>query len=104
MPRNTTTRQPRLALYSHAPSDSINLLKDELVRRGVNVVKVKRNNSTFVGRQGDILFNYGSSSMPTNIIGQARVLNNPARLEAASNKLRSFQRLQEEGIPTVEWT
>lgn len=94
----------KLGLFSHGPSDSINALKPALEAMGVNVKKVKRTNSAFVGRAGDVIFNYGSSAMPGGIIGQATVLNNASAIGNASNKLNAFRALQEAGVRTVEFT
>lgn len=100
----STTPRSRIALFSHGPSDSINLLKDKLLELGVSVVKVKRQGSSYVGRQGDLLVNYGASDMPESIIGQATVLNHPSALANATNKLRAFERMSAAGIQTVEFT
>lgn len=67
----------RLAIYSHAPSDSVNLLKAHLSVEGVDLIKIKRQNSRFAGREGDIIINYGSSSFPMERVGRGRLLNNP---------------------------
>lgn len=94
----------RLAIYSHAPSDSVNLLKEHFEGQGINLIKIKRNNSRFAGREGDIIINYGASSFPMERVGRGRLLNNPTAIAQSSNKLTAFQRFQEAGVKVVEWT
>lgn len=94
----------RLAIYSHAPSDSVNALKAHLSVEGVDLIKIKRQNSRFAGREGDVIINYGSSSFPMERVGRGRLLNNPGAISLASNKLRAFEVFQNAGVKTVEWT
>lgn len=81
----------RIAIYSHAPSDTVNLLKEHMATQGVDLVKIKRTNSRFVGRAGDLIVNYGSSQMPTGVFGAATVLNRPETISRGSNKLDAFR-------------
>lgn len=94
----------RLAIYSHAPSDSVNELKAHLAIQGTDLIKIKRQNSRFLGREGDLIINYGSSSFPSDRIGRGRLLNQPGAIALASNKLRAFETFQRAGVKTVEWT
>lgn len=94
----------RLAIYSHAPSDSVNELKAHLSIQGVDLIKIKRQNSRFMGREGDLIINYGSSSFPSDRVGRGRLLNQPGAIALASNKLRAFETFQRAGVKTVEWT
>lgn len=94
----------RLAIYSHAPSDSVNLLKAAMGEQGVDVIKIRRTGSTFRGRADDLIINYGSSSMPALVVGRARVLNKPEVIAQASNKVNSFNKFLEHGVKTVDWT
>lgn len=94
----------RLAIYSHAPSDSVNLLKAHFAEQGINLIKIKRENSRFAGREGDIIVNYGSSSFPSDRVGRGRLLNQPGAVALSSNKLRAFEAFQQAGVKTVEWT
>ena len=94
----------RLAIYSHAPSDSVNELKAHLAIQGTDLIKIKRQNSRFMGREGDLIINYGSSSFPSDRIGRGRLLNQPGAIALASNKLRAFETFQRAGVKTVEWT
>lgn len=94
----------RIAIWSHAPSDTVNALKAHLEEQGHSVVKIRRNGSTFRGRRGDFILNYGSSEMPSAIIGQATVLNNPEIISRASNKLNAFRLFADADVKTVPWT
>lgn len=94
----------RIAIYSNGPSDSVNSLKTELLGLHTNLIRIRRVNSNFVGREGDVIVNYGSSSLPTNIIGSATVLNNAAAVNQSSHKRRAFQRLTVAGVKTVDYT
>lgn len=94
----------RLAIFSHAPSDSVNALKAHLSIEGVDLIKIKRENSRFLGRDGDLIINYGSSAFPMQRVGRGRLLNNPEAVGLSSNKLRAFQRFEQAGVKTVEWT
>lgn len=94
----------RLAIFSHAPSDSVNALKAHLSIEGVDLIKIKRENSRFLGRDGDLIINYGSSAFPMQRVGRGRLLNSPEAVGLSSNKLRAFQRFEQAGVKTVEWT
>lgn len=94
----------RIAIWSHAASDTVNALKAEIAEQGDNLVKIRRTNSNFTGRTGDIIINYGDSQMPASVIGRATVLNPGHRISNASNKLTSFGAFRDAGVKTVEWT
>lgn len=94
----------RLAIFSHAPSDSVNALKAAMAEQGVELVKIRRTASTFRGRAGDLIINYGSSDIALDVMGRATVINHPTVIAGASNKANSFRKFQEAGVKTVEWT
>lgn len=98
----------RIALFSHAPSNTINDLKDAiqsaLTGTGHTVVKVRRTGSTFRGRSGDLFVNYGSSGLDLSLAGNATLLNHPTNIGQASNKVNAFQVFQNASVKTVDWT
>lgn len=94
----------RLAIWSHAASDTVNALKVEVAAQGDNLIKIRRTNSNFTGRAGDVIINYGDSNMPSNVIGRATVLNPGHRIGNASNKSTAFRTFADAGVKTVEWT
>lgn len=94
----------RIAIWSHAASDTVNALKVEVANQGDNLIKIRRNNSTFTGRRDDLVINYGDSNIPRGIIGNARVLNAGDAIGRSSNKRTAFQEMQRAEVKTVEWT
>ena len=94
----------RLAIWSHAASDTVNALKVEVAAQGDNLIKIRRTNSNFTGRAGDIIINYGDSNMPSNVIGRATVLNPGHRIGNASNKSTAFRAFADAGVKTVDFT
>jgi|AKZA01.1.fsa_nt_gi Glutathione synthase/Ribosomal protein S6 modification enzyme (glutaminyl transferase) len=94
----------RLAIWSHAASDTVNALKVEVAAQGDNLIKIRRNNSNFTGRAGDIIINYGDSNMPSHVIGRATVLNPGHRIGNASNKSTAFRTFADAGVKTVDFT
>lgn len=67
---------------------------------GARVLRIT--GSTFRPRRDDVIINWGGS---TPIEGPARVLNNPAAVAVASNKLRSFEAFRDAGVSIPEfWT
>lgn len=94
----------RLAIWSHAASDTVNALKVEVAAQGDNLIKIRRTNSNFSGRAGDVIINYGDSNMPSNVIGRATVLNPGHRIGNASNKSTAFRTFADAGVKTVDFT
>lgn len=99
-----------IAIYSHAPSDSVIALSNLFRERSVRHIKVRRERSTYTPRQTDVIFNYGSrNDMISDIHNRAvRVgsifLNTPTAVTRASNKINAFNALREANVPTVEFT
>jgi len=63
---------------------------------------LRHTGSTFRPRATDLIVNWGSSAP---IQGPARVLNNPAAVAVASNKLRSFEAFRAAGVSIPDfWT
>ncbi|BBU72659.1 ribosomal protein S6 glutaminyl transferase [Cronobacter phage vB_CsaP_009] len=95
----------RLAIFSHAPSDTVNLIREQINgMEDQRIIKIRSTGSTFRGRRGDLIVNYGSSSLPESIIGSARILNHPQAISNASNKRTAMNILRENNIPIVEST
>lgn len=68
--------------------------------RATNILRLRAEGSRFRPRASDLIINWGYSR-PLNM-GAARVLNKPAAVQRASNKLSTFQALAPgEGVP---WT
>ena len=59
---------------------------------------LKTEGSTYSPRQGDTIINWGSSQCPY-VFSPARVLNPPAKISLAANKLLSFQALAAANVP-----
>lgn len=95
----------RIGLFSHAPSNTVIRLRDALTIAGIRrVVKIRQEGSTFRGLSDDLIFNYGSSTMPSNVAGQAPILNQPSAVGRASSKLQAFRAMSQAGVRTVEFT
>jgi len=65
---------------------------------------IKLENSRYRYRNGHTVINWGNSRRPSWMSNDVPVLNKPEAVAVASNKLTTFQKLSEEGVPTVEWT
>lgn len=64
---------------------------------------LRREGSTFRPRADDVIINWGSSDALN--AGPARVLNDPAAIAVAANKLRSFEAFREAGLSIPDfWT
>jgi glutathione synthase/RimK-type ligase-like ATP-grasp enzyme len=55
-------------------------------------------------KAGEIVINWGSSQAPEFSLAGVTLLNQPAAVGAASNKLKAFEKFKEAQIPTPEWT
>lgn len=107
--RNTTlSNTARVAIFPYGPSDSLTefmpLFRETVGLSSQRAPRLRREGSTFRGREGDVVINWGSSSVPAPVIGRARVLNNPEAVALASNKRQSFARFAERDVKTVENT
>ena len=82
-------------------SASVSKLKQQL-----NAKIIKLENSAYRYRVGDIILNWGNSTLPSWINDSVRefVLNQPEAVRAASNKLMTLVTFETEGVPTVPWT
>lgn len=66
----------------------------KLLSRALGIKRIKHQNSKFKGRMSKMVINYGSSSLPSEVL-KCRVLNKPENVELASNKLKTFRKLSE---------
>ncbi|MGL5567045.1 MAG: hypothetical protein ACRDC4_15075, partial [Plesiomonas sp.] len=109
--RSSTRRpriQPRIAILPYGGSDSATALKNGIVEAGPVATKLRLVGSAFRGRFGDLIVNWGNSTIePTimnRIVGDGRVINRPEAIKNASDKIKGFRAMSEAGVPTVEWT
>lgn len=63
---------------------------------GLKALRVRRDSSKFKPREGDVVINWGSSSGPAEF--SPYLLNSYEAVAKASNKLHTFQTLQEGGL------
>ncbi len=63
---------------------------------------IKLENSGYRLRDDHIVINYGNSQIPTWL--NRSIINMPAKVREAANKLSTFNVLSTEGVPTVEYT
>lgn len=99
----------RIVVLPYGPSDSATALVNTLRERGFTSNKLRTQGSTFRGRPGDLVVNWGNSTINAEAMnritnGNDILLNNPTHLEKASNKLKAFQAMELAGVRLVEWT
>lgn len=71
--------------------------------QGLDGLRLKKTNSKFTPRQGDILINWGSQDLPSRI-ADADILNHPSKIRRASNKLAYYRHLAtDEGVTPKYW-
>lgn len=58
---------------------------------------IKLENSRFKGRPNKTVINYGSSSLPEEVL-KCRVINSPEAVSKAANKLTAFKAMAEHGV------
>ena len=75
----------KLVAYK-AGSESAKALAEKL-----GIKRLKDEGSIWRGKEGDVLINWGRSAAHNAFNGVAKVLNNPAAIHNASNKVKSFQ-------------
>lgn len=93
---------PNLAIYPHNPnSEGAAELAAEL-----GIRRIRQEGSTYVGRVGKTVINWGSSNLPAHVRG-SRILNSPEAIAACSNKRTFFQTVDNRDGPAPrvpEWT
>ena len=92
----------RIRIKQYAPSNSVKLLTKDLQEAGIKIKKILLSGSTFRGRRGDIIINWGSPKAFT--ANDALLLNKPAAVNVAANKISAFKALKAAGVQTVRWT
>jgi hypothetical protein len=70
------------------------------IAEAVGGIRVKRLTSRYRYRDGDLVINWGRSDLPQ----YPDMLNSPASVLDAVNKLESLSVFQRNDVPTVEWT
>lgn len=77
-------------------SEGLNNLKESLLKEGINLIKIKRENSNFKPSKNKTILNWGCSSenFPEPLL-ECNVLNKPSVLDITTNKLYFFEYLQE---------
>ena len=82
-------------------SKSGKTLSEALRARGQVVHRVKRDSPTYRNRRSHVMLNWGCSAIN---FPYGDMLNNPAAVALASNKLHAFRAMQEAGVTIPEFT
>jgi len=69
----------------------------------LGVRRIKHNGSRWRPRHDSVVLNWGSSSLPDTLRG-ATILNDPVRVAAASDKVKSFELFADSQVPCPEFT
>lgn len=110
---NRQARQARvarnaIAILPYGPSDSVRALAEAINATGATATRLRREGSTFRGRQGELVVNWGNSTIAdatlNTIRGNATLLNPPAAIRRASLKTDAFRLMHEQGVNTTEFT
>lgn len=110
---NRQARQARvarnaIAILPYGPSDSVRDLATAIAATGTTATRLRREGSTFRGRQGELVVNWGNSTIGDatlrTIQGNAALLNPPAAIRRASLKTDAFRLMHERGVNTTEFT
>ncbi len=72
-------------------SEGLYFLKDELESRGLNVVLIKKQGSSYTGGKNDLVVNWGNGTSPIWKGRVGKLYNNPAYINSATNKARFFE-------------
>lgn len=91
----------RLVLYPYKlASESARKLADALY------VKRVRPDGRYRYRRGDLIINWGNSHNPVwySDIAEQNIINKPANVRLAANKIETFQTLAEAEVPTLDFT
>lgn len=103
-----TVLAPRIAILPYGGSDGATALKNGIVEAGPVCTKLRVPQSAFRGRAGDLIVNWGNSSITpehlASVVGQGRIFNHPNNIRQASDKIQTFRHMSTNDVPTVEWT
>ena len=102
----------RIRINPYGPSESVNLLNAEIntlrSQPRVNLcmkLNADLTRSRFRGNGSDLIVNWGSSrDIPSNVIGNARVLNHVLAVNLAANKVNALRDMSQYGVKTVDYT
>lgn len=81
-------------LYPYKPGSA----SAKVLSNNLEIKRIKRKNSKFKGTSNKIVINFGSSSLPSEVL-KCKILNNPQAVEIASNKLKTFFYLKD--VPDI---
>lgn len=87
--------------YTKKTSPTSKLIRDTL-NETIPTKRLRLDNSTWTGKKNDLLINWGSSA-PIASNTQALVLNKPQAVSLAANKIHTFNKLEDAGVPTVPY-
>lgn len=86
-------------MYSYNPhSESAKLLS-----KAMGIKRIASVNSKFVGDEDKVVINWGSSKV-SDEVAKCRVINNPAAVNRAANKIHTFMALDDVGGIIPPWT
>lgn len=91
-----------LFIYPYkAGSKSVKKLKELL---GAKIIRLK--NSKYKFKEGDTVLNWGNSTIPAWLVGQAgeNIINHPVSVGIAADKLATLEALAECEVPHVQYT
>lgn len=89
----------RLKIYSYnTASESAGLLADAL-----DIYVLRRHNSRYRPRTGDVIINWGSGSIPEHL-RHLRIINKPQAVNRVRDKLSFFRNAQGGDFNVPEWT
>lgn len=71
----------------------------------LGIRRIKQEGSKYKPKRGDVIINWGSSSLPDVLKnGNAIIINSDEAVAKASNKLHSFNAFKDAGVPIPEFT
>lgn len=86
-------------VYSYKPGS----LSGKVIADALGVKRLKHVNSRWRPRDGALVLNWGSSSLPDSLL-PAIIINHPASVGLATNKLKALMVFKETGVPHPEFT
>ncbi len=93
-----TNQSQRILIRPYA----MNSKSAKLLKGALGCQFIKKENSQYAPRDGDLVINWGCSYMPN--YHPARILNNGNAVSTACCKARTFRQLSVGNVPTVDWT
>ena len=86
-----------IRINPYGSSDSVTSLIAALRERGANVKRLKYEGSTYRGSNNHLILNWGCHSR-RSVDTQFPMINDPLAVQIASDKIKTFQKLKEEGM------